>query len=199
MAGARAPRTPLLGTLLVLSFLALGAVACSGDGADGSTGADKEQVRATLREALTAHADGDLDKAEELYRETLRLDPQNKFAYYNLGVIAQTQGDSERAISSYRDAIDIDPDFVPALFNLAILATETGDAHDAVGLYSHIVEVAPDDANAHLNLGFLLIDQGRAERGQRELDEAVRLDPSLAERITPQTGATGPVATGASS
>jgi tetratricopeptide (TPR) repeat protein len=144
-----------------------------------------------LNHALQLHAQGDLAEAKDEYLRVLQLDPENKYAYYNLGLISQTQGDVVSAESSYRTTIAIDPDFVPALFNLAILRTDAGAKREAMDLYRHIIEVTPQSdeelrsqlAAAHLNLGFLLLDTGEDAEGQAELDEAVRLDPSLADRI----------------
>jgi tetratricopeptide (TPR) repeat protein len=144
----------------------------------------------------------------ESYLRVIELDPQNKFAYYNLGVIDQGQGDLQGAERHYRTTLGLDPDFVPALFNLAILRTEAGFADEAVTLYEHLIEVTPIEtaipedvrlvAAAHLNLGFLLIEQGHERRGQKELDEAVRLDPSLEARIDPETPGEVPVSGSAS-
>lgn len=160
---------------------------------------EADQASDVLQEALALHAEGDLAGAEDAYLRVIQLDPQNKFAYYNLGLIAQTRGDLVAAESSYRTAITIDPDFVTALFNLAILRAGAGSAEEAMDLYEHIIEVTPADvadeqtkrllAAAHLNLGFLLIDAGDEAGGQAELDEAVVLDPSLEERIGSQASA----------
>ena len=106
-------------------LLALGA-ACTDGGGSGDP--DGDDPGATLQEALEAHARGELGTAEELYLETLELDPDNKFAHYNLGAIAQARGDLETAASRYDEALAIDPEFVPALFNLAIVRTEQGEA-----------------------------------------------------------------------
>ncbi len=162
-------------------------------------GSDAEQADEVLQEALQLHADGDLDGAEEAYLRVIQLDPQNQFAYYNLGLISQTRGDMVSAESSYRTAIAIDPDFVVALFNLAILRADAGATREAIDLYEHIIEVTPAEganaetirllASAHLNLGFLLIEDGDQTRGEAELDEAVRLDPSLEDRIDRQSSA----------
>ncbi|MGH2673242.1 MAG: tetratricopeptide repeat protein, partial [Actinomycetota bacterium] len=169
---------------------------------------DGERSEAALEEGLEAHAAGDLAAAEEAYERAIQLDPQNKFAYYNLGVIEQSRGELPPAESHYRTTLGLDPDFVPALFNLAILRTEAGFADEAVTLYEHLIEVTPIEsaspedvrlvAAAHLNLGFLLIEQGQERRGQRELDEAVRLDPSLEDRIGPETSGEIPVSGSAS-
>jgi Tfp pilus assembly protein PilF len=165
-----------------LVVLSLALVACGG----GQNG-ESQDPAALLQEALRLHAQGNLEAAEAAYLDVIRLDPQNEFAYYNLGVIAQGRGDDEAAEESYRTTLRIDADFVPALFNLAILQTEAGVLKEAVSLYDHIIEVEPGNAAAHLNLGFVLIERGKVERGQAELAEAVRLDPSLEGRISPET------------
>ena len=188
MTWSHAPRVLAgIGIVLVAFALAMWSGTDPSDD-DGPTGAE-----ATLQDALRAHADGDLEAAETLYRQVLAGAPENKYAHYNLGVIAQTREDVEHAVAEYEAALETDPDFVPALFNLATVRTAQGDDREATHLYKHLIEIDPENAPAHLNLGFLLVDRGRAERGQRELDEAVRLDPSLAERLDaqPAAGATG--------
>ncbi|HJS25753.1 MAG TPA: tetratricopeptide repeat protein, partial [Actinomycetota bacterium] len=46
-----------------------------------------------------------------LYQQLLALDPENKFAYYNLGLIDQTQGRTDAAAANYTEALTIDPGF----------------------------------------------------------------------------------------
>lgn len=171
--------------LALVVVLALGLAACSGDDERG-------QADELLQQGLQAQAAGDLNAAVDAYLQVIQLDPQNKFAYYNLGVIEQGKGELPAAEAHYRTTLGLDPDFVPALFNLAILRTDTGP-EEAVTLYEHLIEVDPAHAAAHLNLGFLLIEQGREGRGQKELEEAVRLDPSLEGRIDPETSGEPPV------
>jgi tetratricopeptide (TPR) repeat protein len=172
----RHERATRLGLVILIAF---GLSACSGDG-------EGEQADEILQQGLQAQAAGDLNSAVDAYLRVIQLDPQNKFAYYNLGVIEQGRGELQAAEGHYRTTLGLDPDFVPALFNLAILRTEAG-AEEAVSLYEHLIEVDPSHAAAHLNLGFLLIEQGQERRGQKELEEAVRLDPSLEGRINPET------------
>lgn len=64
-----------------------------------------------------------------------------------------------------------------------IIRSAAGDGAEAIELYQHAVEVEPSNASAHLNLGFLLIEAGDKKAGQAELDTAVQLDPTLADRI----------------
>ena len=58
-----------------------------------------------LNKALQEHVAGDLAAASEHYEAVIARDPQNKFAYYNLGLIAQTSGRSPDAEHNYRPKI----------------------------------------------------------------------------------------------
>ena len=146
-------------------------------------GCSREATNDPLTRALTAHAEGDLDEATRLYEDVLGSDPENKFAHYNLGLIAQSQGRSDEAIDAYERAIKVDPRFVAPLFNLAVLHTES-QPDEAIQLYRRVIAVEPDHAGAHLNLGFLLKDNGKEDEGNALLDKAVELDPSLESRRT---------------
>ena len=176
--------TSALDALLLPWFgLTVFLVACGGD----PQPTERQEAEQLLQEGLAAHAEGDLETAEDIYLEVIRLDPQNEFAHYNLGVIEHGRGRLGEAAARYRTALSIDPNFVSALFNLAIARAELGDANEAIELYERIIEIEPENAPAHLNLGFVLIDQGHERRGRNELDEAVRLDPSLEDRVEPET------------
>lgn len=175
---ARGSGLRALSGLLVLVLLA--GAAC------GKDKTDAQLANEALAAGLKAHAEGRLNEAEAAYRQVLVYAPQNKYAYYNLGLIDQTRGDSASAESGYRTAISIDPEFVPPMFNLAILRTAAGDETEAIDLYQRVIEVDFGYAAAHLNLGFLLIENGHRKEGTQELETAVELDPSLASRIPEQ-------------
>lgn len=136
---------------------------------------DAKQAEDQLEKGLKAQTAGKTDEATKAYDEALVLDPRNKFAAYNLGLINQLAGTIEAAERYYRMTLTIDPDFVPALFNLAII--RTGPApEEAETLYRHAVGVAPNDPGPHLNLGYLLISQGRPDEGNAQIAIATQLD-----------------------
>jgi len=168
------------------SFYAIAIVLIVSGGGCGSEADDP------LQGALTAHADGDLDGAARLYREVLEDEPANKYAHYNLGLIHQSKGDEDEAVTAYGKALEADPNFVPALFNLAVARSDTAPS-EAIDLYRAIISLQPSYAAAHLNLGFLLKEGGKEAEGQKELDKAVELDPSLSGRIPASPRPAGPV------
>lgn len=156
-------------------------VAFSACGKDDKPTAKK--IDATLQRGLAAHVAGDTDKALDLYDDVLKMDPTNKFALYNIGLIKQNAGDKAEAERRYRAALASDPNYAPALFNLAILRFDAGAIPEAIELYRRVIAISPKDANAHLNLGFALQAAGNAREANQEFTTAVRLDPSLRSRI----------------
>lgn len=156
--------------------LALGAGCGSQDKTEAQSAAQ------ALDQGLKAHGEGRLDDAEKLYREVLVLDPSNKWAYYNLGVIEQSRGQAVMAEANYRQALAVDQNFGIAIYNLAVLLTGS-NPQEALRLYRQLIEIEPDSAVGHLNLGFLLISLGQEQEGRAELNKAVALDPALAQRI----------------
>ena len=142
-------------------------------------------VEAELQQGLDAHVVGDYDTAITHYRRVLQLDPNNKFAYYNIGLIDQINNRMPEAEANYRAAIAIDAQYVPALFNLATVRTQVEDLPGAIELYQRVIAIQPDRASAYLNMGLALARLGRTAEAEAALARAIQLDPSLATTPTP--------------
>jgi len=171
-------------TVVVVLVVALvvGFVGCSGKSKGtppaGTTGAANSSA-ALLAKALTEMKSGDVNSAKTDLVQVSKLDPQNKYAYYNLGYIAQTQKQNGDAESQYKLALAIDPKYDPALYNLAILRADANDLNGAVVLYRQAVASNPQDAKAHFNLGLLLRQSGQTGQGNVEVQAAVKISPDL--------------------
>lgn len=163
-----------------VALLALLLSACGSAATAQQTDAQKAAV--LLNAGLIAHQAGKTAEAAADYRKVVALDPANKWAHYNLGLIEQNWGQASAAEADYRAVLAADPNFIGALYNLAILRTASAP-DEAADLYRRAIAVAPTMGSAHLNLGFLLIAQGQAAQGKAELDKAVAIEPTLAQRI----------------
>lgn len=183
----REGRQSLIRRYLRWAALAIGVMVVGGCGNNPASPSANDLLNAGLK----AQFEGNTALASDDYKKVLAMDPHNKFAYYNLGLIDQQAGRVESAERNYRSALQVDPDFPSALFNLAILRT-VPSPNEAVDLYRHLISVKPDWAAAHLNLGFLLIHRGQASEGHAELDLAIRLDPTLAQRLPPASPTASP-------
>ena len=173
----------LVRALALTAALALGATACSGSGGSGTDGTsnvapDKKKASTALDAGLKAHSAGDLTTATSEYKETLKYDPTNKFAFYNLALIDAAGGNYGLAEAKYRSALKTDAAYEPALFNLAILRTGP-DPKEAIALYRQAVKANPKDASAWLNLGLLLRAADRVVEGNKAVIKAIGLNPKL--------------------
>lgn len=57
-----------------------------------------------VEEGLTAYLDGEVERAEEKYREALRRRPDDPAALYNLGTLLRVTGRKDEAIATLRHA-----------------------------------------------------------------------------------------------
>jgi tetratricopeptide (TPR) repeat protein len=65
-----------------------------------------------------ANATGDRQKAIELYREGLKLCPDDDVAHYELGKLLVTEGRAEEAARAFEAALKINPGFIDAKHQL---------------------------------------------------------------------------------
>jgi tetratricopeptide (TPR) repeat protein len=171
--------------------------ACSDDGDDPAAGTtatasspaatgtpDAALAQGLVTKGLEAVEAGDPDEAGRLFSSVLDLDPDNVFAHYNLGYLAQLDGEIAPALEHYTAALDAQPDFAPALYNLAIL-TEPVDLPAAVDLYRRVVASTGGDAGTYFRLGHALVELDQAGEGRDLVEQAIALDASLADAPVP--------------
>jgi hypothetical protein len=75
---------------------------------------------------LAAVGGGKTVAAAEDFAIVLTLDPSNKFARYDLGVLQENAGNVNEALALFRSALHYDPNFVLAQQHVALLAANAG-------------------------------------------------------------------------
>jgi Tfp pilus assembly protein PilF len=171
---------------LLLTITTVGA--CSGNDdksdADATASSQAAAADALVQQGLQQLQAGDTAGAQATFEKVLTVDADNKYAHFNLGVIAQQSGDDDTAMTDYDAAIASDDAFAPALYNKAIL-TEHTDLEAAVDLYRRTVDADPKMAAAYMRLGFALIHLGKKDEGADYLGQGVSIDPSMADVEAP--------------
>lgn len=165
-------RRSTAGIALLLTLLLVAVAAC------GSK-SPADQALDELNAGLAASAAGNADEALAHYKKCLTFETTNKYCSFNIGVHAQNAGAALEAENDYRLVLLIDPNYGPALYNLAILRSDARTKDEAIALYRHLLDVDPTNASGHFNLGLLLAATGDSAGAKSELDQAVKLDPSL--------------------
>jgi tetratricopeptide (TPR) repeat protein len=170
-----------------IRVLGVGAVSAILLSACGSGPSKSENVAQDLTAGITAQNAGDYATATSYYEKVLATEPKNPTALYDLGDVDQLQNLFAAAKVKYLAALAIDPKFISAMYNLATLEANSSP-NDARVLYQEIITLSPQYANAHFNLGYVLIALGQRKAGLAEINQGVKLDPSLKSRESSTTG-----------
>lgn len=151
---------------------------------------DKSQaaaVTALISKALKDYAKGNTARAKGEFEQAVKEDPEQKYAWFDLGVIAQAAKNDNEAGDDYKNAVALDPNFESALYNYGLMRSQANDLPTAIAYLSRAVAVDPNDANAHWNLGLALSKANTPADNARatiEINKALKLNPKLGKTIT---------------
>jgi Flp pilus assembly protein TadD len=99
------------------------------------------------------HCQGKAAEAEPYYRRALRLEPEFKEAWMNLGLVALAQRDFDTAATCQREALRLDPEMADAHNNLGMVHYTLGHLAEAENCFRTAVRLKSGHAHATLNLG----------------------------------------------
>lgn len=100
-------------------------------------------------------------KAEDLIRRAIEINPKNGDYHSNLGVVLQRQGRLDESIAHFRRAIALKPEFPDAYNNIGPALKSQGKLDEAVSCYQKAIELKPDYPEAFNNLGNVYQSQGK--------------------------------------
>lgn len=143
--------------------------------------ADLMEAQRLYLKAATCAGKGEFPKATSLYRRILELDPSRQDARRELAMVLLETGKPDDAVDTLLDVLKTNPRDPQALVILGNhYFRQDGQRDTALKLIRRAIEVAPDDATAHNSLGLLLMEEKRTDLAIAEFNEAIRLDPKLA-------------------
>ncbi|MFG1648736.1 tetratricopeptide repeat protein [Micromonospora sp. NPDC049275] len=185
----------ILGSLACGAVLLTGATGCSEESpgkpqpsnsgnSDKPNGGDNTGAASAdlLKLGVEQGQAGKLDEAKATFEKVLDADENNKFAWFNLGFIAQSRNQNDEAISSYDKALAADASYKPALYNKAI-ALESTEPTKSVDIYRKVVSIDSKASTAYLRLGTLLSQSGDTAGARNAFSTAIRLDKRLASSV----------------
>ena len=124
--------------------------------------------------AMAADSAGQVDAAQSLLEQVLKVAPDHVPALVNLGSLHQDRGELDAAEPLYRRALAIAPDTAFAHHNLAGVLLKRGDMTGAIAAWNTAVRIEPNNA-------FLRFNLAGAYELVRDLDAALaQLDATLA-------------------
>lgn len=123
-------------------------------------------------EALKHHQSGELDRAEHLYHEVIRIDAKHADALHLLGVDAHQRNQNDKAVEYISQAINIKRTTPSFHSNLGAAFRALGKMQQAVDCLQTAVRLDPNYAEGFENLGVLLNEQGKYAEASESLQRA---------------------------
>lgn len=137
-------------------------------------------ARNNLARELTA--DGRVEEALQLYREGLRLQPDQKLTLDNLGRTLVTERRFEEALPHCRRVVELNPGYASGHNTLAGALTGLGRFDESVPEFREAVRLQPTRIDYRVNLIRVLVRMGRIEIATSETRTALQ-----AAQMTGQT------------
>lgn len=133
-----------------------------------------------LQQAIRLHQQGDIKRAQPLYLQVLRQQPEQPQALRNLGLIALQTGHIDDAADLYRRAIKVMPNVASWHSELAQVYTRAGDAQAGRGALQTAIRLEPTNSIYHYLLGNLFSDLGQMENAISAYRRSLELNPAQA-------------------
>ncbi|MBI3839169.1 MAG: tetratricopeptide repeat protein [Planctomycetia bacterium] len=119
-----------------------------------------------LQAGLNFHASGNLQQAEQSYRQVLEADSRNADAMHLLGLIALQVENHPMAIEYLTAAIRVDGGQAVFHAHLGEAYRKLGQLDQAIACYRQALRIKPDDPQSYNNLGTLLHAQAKQAEAQ---------------------------------
>jgi tetratricopeptide (TPR) repeat protein len=144
-----------------------------------ASGHEVEDVGATIDRGMAAHRGGDLDGAEQAYRQALERDPEHPLARHYLGMILYQRGRIDDALPVLERAVAQVPAEPEFHNNLGLALAAADRLEEAIAAHRRALALRPA-ATAWNNLGLALAAANDPVAAQAAYREAIALQPDLA-------------------
>jgi tetratricopeptide (TPR) repeat protein len=136
-----------------------------------------------LQLAIAHHQSGHLQEAETVYREILKVQPENPDALHLLGLALFQSGKVDAAGELVLHSIRVSPGSPVSYNSLGNIRRAQGKLAEAAEHYEHALALSPEYAEAHYNLGIAQKELGRLDAAAGSFRRALELNPSFVQAL----------------
>lgn len=134
--------------------------------------------------AVTVRRLGAYETAVTLWTDTIRTQPDDAMAHYNLGVALVESGrPASEAMPRFEEALRLDPGHAGALDNLGLVLLRQRRFDEARARFERALAADPENAVALNNLGALELDLRRPAAAIPFFERALAAEPELSKAI----------------
>lgn len=131
-----------------------------------------------LEEGKTYYNNGEYDKAIEIFKKAVEINPNDDDSWRLLGNSYNRNGQIEEAIKYYLKAAELNPDDSRNWFNLGISYSNNEQYKEAINSFLKVVELYPNDDESWKWLGNSYIKNEQVEDAIKSLLKATELNSS---------------------
>ncbi|MBN2317481.1 MAG: tetratricopeptide repeat protein [Acidobacteria bacterium] len=142
---------------------------------------EEEDADKIHESAYTALENQDYSLALKLFKRTIELEPEHRFAWNNLGRVYRSLGEYEQAIECFKKQIAINPYDEYSYQNLGDACMLLARLSESEQAYRKHLEIDPLDDVVHFSLGRILLMQGRISEAIPEFENTLRIKPDNAD------------------
>jgi len=162
------------GTVAILGLLVLAGFARSRPVLQVS----QQRTLQMLNEGMSAQKIGRDVTAEENYALALGLEPNDKFALYNLALLYQKAGSLSQAVTLYQRALQQDASWADAYNNMATAYNGLANWDEAIRAEQAAIRLKPDFQLARNNLAWSLAEKNRHMDSLAEAEAEAKRAPA---------------------
>ncbi len=126
---------------------------------------------------------GQLENAEQMFKNAFTIKPDYAEAYFNYGVIQKLIGNIDEAINSYEKALSILPNYPDAHNNLGNAYREIGKTQEAIESYEWAVAYNSGFAQAFNNLGIAYRDLNKIDLAFESFEKSFSIKSDFTEPL----------------
>ena len=127
--------------------------------------------------AVKKHQKNDLNEAQDLYKQVLKINPNHASTANNLGALFEELGEYQKAIGFYEKVIKIDSKHINALNNLGTLFRELKEYQKAKSYLEKVIEINPKHVDAHNNLGVVHHELKEFQKAINSYEKVIEINP----------------------
>ena len=137
----------------------------------------------TFALALQYHQKNNLQTAEQLYKQILKIEPDHVESIFRLGSLLVQTKNFDTAQQLLNKTIQIDPNHAKAHNNLGIVFQKMKKYQEAINCYEKAIQINPDLADAYCNLALLYMNSSKDEKALQYCDQVLNLVPDMLKAI----------------
>lgn len=140
----------------------------------------KDIIKDALEKAYKHFKQGNLNEAEMLYRQVLKVHPEEYIALHMLGLVAHRTGNNDEAVELMEKALSLEPDKWEIYNNLAAAYIGLGNNEKAIEYLENLKAKDPKNIHAYNNLGLTYQSLRKFKEAELNLTKGIKLHPKEA-------------------